>query len=126
MAELLGLYRCEICGNIVEVLHAGVGKLFCCGQPMGLLTEKSEDVGGEKHVPVVERSGARTKVKVGSVPHPMEEEHHIEWVDIVTRNGVRRRFLEPGQAPEAEFRVAEDIVKVREYCNIHGLWKHET
>lgn len=125
MAELLGVYKCEICGNIVEVLHAGAGELVCCGQPMKLLTEKTEDAGMEKHVPVVETSDGRTRVKIGSVPHPMEEKHHIEWVEIITEKEVVRKFLKPGEAPEAEFCVAGKILKARDYCNIHGLWKKE-
>jgi superoxide reductase len=125
LAELYGIYRCEICGNVIEVLHAGAGELVCCGQPMKLLTEKTEDAGMEKHVPVVERSDGATRVRVGSVPHPMEEKHFIEWIEILTENGVMRRFLKPGEAPGAEFRVEEKIVKVRDYCNVHGLWKKE-
>jgi len=116
------VYRCNICGNIVVVLHSGVGRLVCCGQPMELLQEKSVDVGKEKHVPVIEKTGEGIKVRVGSVPHPMEEKHHIEWIELVTESGSYRKFLKPGEAPEALFAVGGGEVKAREYCNIHGLW----
>jgi len=123
MTERLQVYRCNICGNIVEVLHAGKGQLVCCGQPMEFLVEKAEDVGLEKHVPVVERTERGVLVKVGSVPHPMEERHYIEWIEVVSDGVVHRRFLSPGEEPQAEFRVEAGEVEAREYCNIHGLWK---
>ena len=117
------VYRCNVCGNIVEVLHAGKGELVCCGQPMEPLQEKSTDVGLEKHVPVVEKTGGGTKVKVGEVPHPMEEEHYIEWVEIITDGGSCRQFLKPGTKPEAEFEAGRGKLTAREYCSVHGLWK---
>ena len=117
------VYRCNVCGNIVEVLHAGKGELVCCGQPMELLQEKATDVGLEKHVPVVEATDSGTKVKVGNVPHPMEEEHYIEWIEVITDGGSYRRFLKPGDKPEAEFETARQKVAAREYCSVHGLWK---
>jgi len=123
MTELRQIYKCNVCGNIVEVLHAGVGELVCCGQPMELLKEKTEDIGLEKHVPVVEKTEKGIKVKIGSVPHPMEEKHYIEWVEIITDGGVYRKFLKPGDKPEAEFEIKAEKIKAREYCNIHGLWK---
>ncbi len=123
MAERLGIYKCNVCGNIVEVLHAGVGELVCCGQPMELLKEKAEDVGLEKHVPVIEREEGEVKVKVGSVPHPMEENHYIEWVAVYTDEGVYRKFLKPGGQPEARFDLKAEAAGAREYCNVHGLWK---
>jgi superoxide reductase len=123
MTELRQVYRCSICGNIVEVVHTGVGQLVCCGQPMELLKEKTEDVGLEKHVPVIERIGNKVKVKVGSVPHPMEEKHYIEWIQIVADGISCRKFLKPGQRPEAEFETTARKIEAREYCNIHGLWK---
>lgn len=123
MTEPKQIYRCNICGNIVEVLHAGVGQLVCCGQPMELLTEKTEDVGLEKHVPVIEKVGNKVKVKVGSVPHPMEQKHYIEWIEIITDGRVYRKFLKPRDKPEAEFEITADKIEAREYCNIHGLWK---
>jgi superoxide reductase len=122
MTKRLQIYKCEVCGNIVEVLHEGVGQLVCCGQSMKLFEEKSEDEGKEKHLPVVEKTGKGVKVSVGSVPHPMEEKHYIEWVEVVTQDGADRVFLKPGQNPQAEFPCAEDAVSVREYCSIHGLW----
>jgi len=123
MTELRQVYRCNICGNIVEVIHTGVGQLVCCGEPMELLKEKTEDVGLEKHVPVIERIGNKVKVKVGSVPHPMEEKHYIEWIEIIADGISCRKFLKPGEKPEAEFETTAQKIEAREYCNIHGLWK---
>ena len=125
MTKLKEVYRCNICGNIVEVLHTGVGQLICCGQPMELLPEKTEDEGNEKHVPVIEKTDAGTTVRVGSVPHPMEDKHFIEWIEMIAADGTYcRKFLKPGDAPEAEFEIlAENVVEAREFCNVHGLWK---
>lgn len=123
MTNKLELYRCNICGNIVEVLHAGAGQLVCCGQQMELLEEKAQDVGNEKHVPVVEKTASGIQVKVGSIPHPMEEKHYIEWVEVIADNKAYRIFLKPGEKPEAEFNVKADKITAREYCNIHGFWK---
>jgi len=122
--ELKQIYRCSVCGNIVEVLHVGGGALVCCGKPMELLQAKTEDQGMEKHVPVIEESEGGVKVKVGLLPHPMEEGHYIEWIAIWVDGKIDRQFLKPGDAPEAFFAVkAEDITKTLEYCNVHGLWK---
>ena len=123
MTELKQIYRCNICGNIVEVLHAGVGQLVCCGQPMELLMEKATDVGLEKHVPVIEKVGNKAKVRVGNVPHPMEQKHYIEWIEIVADGKTCRKFLKLGEKPEAEFEITAQKIEAREYCNIHGLWK---
>lgn len=123
MTEVKQIYKCNICGNIVEVLHAGVGQLVCCGQPMELLKEKTEDVGLEKHVPVIEKLNGKIKVKVGSVPHPMEDKHWIEWIELVADGKVYRKFLNPGDSPEAYFEIEAENVTAREYCNLHGLWK---
>jgi superoxide reductase len=123
MTKLVQIYRCNVCGNIVEVIHTGVGQLVCCGQPMELLTEKTADVGLEKHVPVMEKDGNKVKVKVGSVPHPMEKKHYIEWIEIIADGRTFREFLKPGDKPEAEFEIAAEKIEAREYCNIHGLWK---
>ena len=117
------VYRCNVCGNIVEVLHEGKGELVCCGQPMELLEEKTADVGREKHVPVAEATDRGMRVKVGDVPHPMEESHYIEWIQIITDSGGCRQFLKPGDKPEAKFEIGPQKVAAREYCNIHGLWK---
>ena len=117
------VYKCNVCGNIVEVLHAGRGELVCCGQPMELLQEKTADVGQEKHVPVVEATDRGMKVKVGDVPHPMEEKHYIEWVEVTNDGGSYRQFLKPGEKPEAEFEIRAQKISAREYCSIHGLWK---
>lgn len=123
MTEKLQVYKCEICGNIVEVLHEGQGELVCCGQPMTLQLEKIEDQGNEKHVPVIEQTEKGIKVKVGAVTHPMEENHYIEWIEIVADGKVCKKFLNPGDSPEADFAVSPAKVEAREYCSIHGLWK---
>jgi len=117
-----GVYKCNICGNIVAVLHVGGGRLVCCGQPMLLQEAKTEDQGMEKHVPVVENTDEGVKVTVGAIQHPMEEKHYIEWIEIITSGGVLRKFLKPGDAPQAVFKTTDDIVQVREYCSLHGLW----
>jgi superoxide reductase len=118
MAKQSGIYKCAVCGNIVEVLHAGGGDLVCCGQPMQLLTENTTDASREKHVPVIEKMPDGVKVKVGSVAHPMEEKHYI-----IADGKVCRQFLKPGQAPEAVFAVKAAEITARAYCNLHGLWK---
>ncbi|MHC1586523.1 MAG: desulfoferrodoxin [Candidatus Hecatellaceae archaeon] len=123
MTELKQVYRCNVCGNIVEVLHAGKGQLVCCGQPMELLTGKIEEAGKEKHVPVVERTDRGFRVKVGSTPHPMEENHYIEWIELIADGRIYRVHLKPGEKPEVEFPVEAERVEVREYCSVHGLWK---
>ena len=123
MTEKLQIYKCKICGNIVEVLHEGAGELVCCGQPMVLREENAVDAAKEKHVPVVEKTAGGVKVKVGSVVHPMEEKHYIEWIEIITDGKAYRQFLKPGDVPEATFDIEAGDVTVREYCNLHGLWK---
>ncbi|UCD31679.1 MAG: desulfoferrodoxin [Desulfobacterales bacterium] len=123
MAEKLEVYKCNVCGNIVEVLHGGHGELVCCGQSMVQLVENTVDAAKEKHVPVVEKVAAGVKVKVGEVAHPMEEKHFIEWVEIITDGKTYRQFLNPGETPEASFNVEAEQVTAREYCNLHGLWK---
>jgi len=123
MAKRLEVYKCDLCGNIVEVLHGGDGGLVCCEQPMRLLVEGSVDASKEKHVPVIEALPDGYKVVVGSVIHPMEEKHYIEWIELIADDKVYRAFLKPGQAPEAFFPVKAAEVTAREYCNLHGLWK---
>jgi superoxide reductase len=117
------VYKCNICGNIVEVLRVGGGQLVCCGKPMELLQEKTQDVGQEKHVPVIEKTNRGVRVKVGSIPHPMEEKHYIEWIEIIADDKYCRKFLKPSDKPEAEFEVQVNNITAREYCNLHGLWK---
>ena len=121
-AEKLQVYKCEVCGNMAEVIHGGKGTLVCCGKPMILYAENTVDASKEKHVPVVEKADDGVKVKVGSVPHPMEEKHYIEWVEVIIGEEADRRFLKPGDAPEAAFCASGEIV-ARAYCNLHGLWK---
>lgn len=124
MTELRQVYRCELCGNMVEVVHKAGGTLVCCGKPMTLLSENTVDAANEKHVPVVEKVEGGVLVKVGQVEHPMAEEHHIEWIEIHTENKVYRKYLKPGEKPEAVFLVEEEVLYAREYCNLHGLWKN--
>jgi len=123
MTEVGEIYKCSICGNIVEVLHAGIGELVCCGEPMELLKEKADETGNEKHVPVIEKTETGIKVKVGSIPHPMEEKHYIEWIEITTNGVSYRKFLKPRDKPEVEFEIKAEKIEAREYCSIHGLWR---
>lgn len=123
MTKQTGIYKCAVCGNIVEVVHAGDGDLVCCGQPMQLLTENTTDASREKHVPVIEKMPDGVKVKVGSVAHPMEEKHFIEWIELIADGKSCRQFLKPGQPPEAFFPVKAAAMTAREYCNLHALWK---
>lgn len=125
MAQLHEVYKCKVCGNIVAIAHGGEGELVCCGEPMKFMKEGSTDGALEKHVPVIEKTPNGYKVKVGSVPHPMEESHWIEWIEILADGKSYRQFLKPGQAPEAEFCIKADKVVAREYCNLHGHWKSE-
>ncbi len=117
------IFKCQICGNIVEMLHVGGGELVCCSQPMNLLEEKTEDKGNEKHVPIIEKTEKGVKVKVGSIPHPMEEKHFIEWIEILADGSSCKKFLKPGQASKAEFETTATNVTARIYCNLHALWK---
>lgn len=118
------IYKCNICGNIVEAVHAGGGELICCGQPMEILEEKAKDEGMEKHVPVIEKTNSGVIIKIGTVPHPMEETHYIEWIEIIADGISYKKFLKPGDAPEAEFSIKAEKIEAREYCNVHGLWKN--
>ncbi len=123
MAARLEVYKCLACGNIVEVLTGGDGELVCCGQPMQLLEEKTADAATEKHVPVIEKIDGGYLVKVGSVPHPMQDEHYIEWIEIIADGKNYRQFLSPGDEPQATFNVESGTITAREHCNVHGLWK---
>ncbi len=123
MANMLEVYKCAVCGNIVEVLQGGAGDLVCCGEPMKLMKEGTTDGAKEKHVPVVEKTANGYKVKVGAVAHPMEAAHWIQWIELVADGISYTRFLKPGDAPEAEFCVGAANVTAREYCNLHGHWK---
>ena len=123
MAIQLEVYKCELCGNIVETLQGGGGTLSCCGQDMTLLVENTVDAAKEKHLPVIEKCDAGILVKVGSVAHPMDEKHYIQWVELLVDGKAYRQFLNPGDAPEAFFPITGDNVVAREYCNLHGQWK---
>ena len=122
MTELNQVYKCNVCGNIVEVLHTGAGQLVCCNKPMELLKENSVDASKEKHVPVIEKAGNKVTIKVGSVDHPMEEEHYIEWVEVLAGDKVYRKYLRPGEKPVAEFEIQAEDILARGYCNLHGFW----
>lgn len=124
MTQHLEVYKCELCGNIVEMLHASDGTLVCCDQPMTLMTENTVDAAKEKHVPVIEKTDKGIKVKVGDVPHPMEEKHYIEWIELIVDGKSYMQFLNPGDTPEAFFEISADQITAREYCNIHGHWKN--
>ena len=125
MTQHLEVYKCELCGNIVEMLHASDGTLVCCDQPMTLMDENTVDAAKEKHVPVIEKTDKGIKVKVGDVPHPMEEKHYIEWIELIADGKAYRQFLKPGDKPEAVFEVDAAQVTAREYCNVHGHWQEK-
>lgn len=126
MPNRLEIYKCDICGNIVEVTHAGGAPLVCCGENMKLMSENTVDAAKEKHVPVIEMGDGTITVKVGSVAHPMEDKHYIEWIELIADDKVYRQFLKPGQAPEATFNLSASSVKAREFCNLHGHWAAES
>ncbi|MBA3046175.1 MAG: desulfoferrodoxin [Candidatus Thermoplasmatota archaeon] len=123
MTKINEIYKCDICGNIVEVLHDGAGELVCCGEAMRLLKENTVDAALEKHVPVIERDGDLVTIKVGSVAHPMEEKHYIEWIELIGDTRRHRMFLKPGDKPEATFLCRAEKLSAKEHCNLHGLWK---
>jgi len=123
MTGMNQIYKCEKCGNIVEVLNPGAGELVCCGEPMMHLVENSVDASKEKHVPIIEMTASGIKVKVGSIPHPMEEKHFIMWIELIADGKAYRHHLNPGNPPEAVFNVKVERFTAREYCNLHGLWK---
>jgi len=123
MTQLNEIYKCDVCGNMVEVVNTGVGQLVCCGQPMRLIVENTVDAAKEKHVPVMEKVEGGVLVRVGEVEHPMTEAHYIQWIEILTPNKVYRKYLKPGEKPEALFKIDEEVTAAREYCNLHGLWK---
>ena len=124
MTQINQLYKCEICGNIVVVTHSGDGALVCCNQPMNLLVEKSTEEGQEKHLPIIEKNDNKLTVKIGSVPHPMETEHYIEWVEVLSGKKIYRKVFSPGDQPEAQFNLkTNEAIEIRAFCNVHGLWK---
>ena len=123
MTKRRQVYVCGVCGNVVEVLRARAGTLVCCNQPMGLAEENTTDAAQEKHVPVVQRAGGQVDVAVGSVAHPMAEDHFIEWIELVHGDTATMQFLKPGEDPKARFACPGGDVSARAYCNLHGLWK---
>lgn len=127
MTQMNEVYKCSVCGNMVEVVHTGAGELVCCGQPMKLQNPGMTDGATEKHVPVIEKIEGGYRVKVGSAAHPMLDAHYIEWIELIcTECGkVQRKHLKPGDAPEAVFKTTAEKVVAREYCNLHGLWQKE-
>ncbi|UMZ74441.1 desulfoferrodoxin [Natranaerofaba carboxydovora] len=122
MAKLNEVYRCNICGNIVEVLQGGKGQLVCCGENMELLEENTKDASLEKHVPVKEVEGDKVTVTVGSAEHPMDDDHYITWIEVLVDDKVYRQNLKPGDKPVAVFNVSGSDIKARAYCNLHDLW----
>lgn len=125
MRKRYQVYKCEVCGNIVQILHGSVGTLVCCNKPMRLFEEKTDEDGKEKHVPVIDKLENGIKVKIGSIPHPMEENHYVEWIEVIAGDKICRKHLSPGDAPEAIFNIiAEDII-AREYCSVHGHWRSQ-
>jgi superoxide reductase len=123
VSEKNQIFKCKVCGNIVEVVNVGGGTLVCCGQPMQLIDERTQEGAREKHLPVVEKTEKGFKVTVGSVPHPMEEKHYIRWIEVMADGKLYRQYLNPNEAPEAEFEINAEHIEAREYCNLHGLWK---
>jgi superoxide reductase len=123
MTKMLQVYKCEICGNMVEVVHNSGGTIYCCGKPMKNLEENTVDAAKEKHVPVVEKVEGGILVKVGAIEHPMLDNHYIEWIEVLTEKNIFRKHLKPGEKPECFFELNEEAITVREYCNLHGLWK---
>jgi superoxide reductase len=117
------IYKCEVCGNIVEVVHEAGGTLVCCGAPMKLMAENTVDAALEKHIPIIEKIPGGYTVKVGSVEHPMLAEHYIEWIELIADNVSYKKFLKPGDKPEADFKIRAKTASARAYCNLHGLWK---
>lgn len=122
MTKLNQIYKCNVCGNIVEMVHTGNGELVCCGQPMELKTENTVDAATEKHVPIIEKTNKGVLIKIGETPHPMEDSHYIEWIEIIADGKVYRKHLKPSDEPQAEFCVSAENIQAREYCNLHGLW----
>ena len=123
MTELKQIYKCNICGNITEVLNIGVGELICCGQPMELMQSKTEDIGQEKHLPIIKKTGDDTIIEVGSVLHPMDKDHYIQWIEVIVGKLSYKKFLNPNDKPIAKLKLKAEKIKAREFCNIHGLWE---
>ena len=123
MTKINQIYKCPICGNVIEVLHTGSGELVCCGQPMELLVEKDKDTGYEKHLPIIQKQESQVIVTIGSILHPMEEIHYIELIEIIADGKVYKEFLKPGDSPTVIFNIKADKIEARGYCNVHGLWK---
>lgn len=123
MTKINEIYKCNICGNIVEVIHTGEGELVCCSQPMGLQKENTIDASTEKHIPIIEKTDQGIKVKIGSIDHPMEYTHYIEWIEILVNGASCKHFLKPGDKPETKFPTKVENITVRAYCNLHGLWQ---
>ncbi len=124
MTKINQIYKCPICGNIVEILHDAPVPLFCCGKQMVEMIENNEDAAEEKHVPIIEKTEDGILVRVGSIDHPMDEDHYIEWIELLTEDRVYRKQLKPGQKPVAMFGKINSNFEVRAYCNLHGLWRN--
>jgi len=126
MTQPRQIYKCSACGNIVEVLHPGQGELVCCNQPMEFMTGKNNNAGQEKHVPVIKKTNQGYKITIGSVIHPMEEKHYIEWIELIADGRTYKQFLKPHDQPQAEFNLQAAQITARAYCNLHGLWQNQT
>ncbi len=126
MTKLNEIYKCNVCGNTVSIVNTGIGELVCCGIPMELVNVNSVDATLEKHVPVIEKTDTGIKVKVGSIAHPMTEDHYIQWIEVVSDKLSYKKFLKPGDTPEALFNIQTNKITVRAYCNLHGLWKNNS
>lgn len=122
MTKKLEIYKCDSCGNMIEVIHASRGILICCDEPMSLLNENVIDASNEKHIPVITKEDDKVTVSIGSIEHPMEEKHYIEWIELITKDNVYKKYLSPNQKSVAEFKIEQEALFAREFCNVHGLW----
>lgn len=124
MAELMQIYKCDLCGNIIEILHGGAGELVCCGEPMNLLVEQDVDETREKHKPVISFEGETKTIRVGTIPHPMEENHYIMFIEAISpdKKYLKRKYLSPHEEPKLDLKCKCEKIIARELCNIHGLW----
>ena len=120
------IYKCPVCGNVIELEYVGGGPLSCCGKPMILQEAGTTDGATEKHIPFIQKKDNGYLIRIGEVEHPMVETHYIEWIEIIAGDRIYKKFLKPGDKPEVFFdNINEEHFLVREYCNIHGLWEIE-
>ncbi len=119
------IYKCDVCGQVIQVLNKSAGTLVCCNKPMRLLQEKTIDAGSEKHVPIIKQEGSNVEVRIGSIPHPMTTEHYIQWIKIITTREEQLIKLKPGDEPIINTTINGEIIKVNAYCNKHELWANK-